>query len=483
MRFGSIRFSTAAGEARWLAAIAVPFVLSRLLCWGLGLRFDVDPLRHFWQYLDPLLLRTRLGESLLHLHSQPPLYNLFLGLVLKAAPGLEAAAFSAIYIMLGLGLALALFALMRRMGVAPALALSLTLGFSLSPAALLYESYLFYTYPLAALLCFAALSLHRYLAEGRTRDGALFFGLVGSAVLMKGLFHLAWLLAIVAVVAACRRAEWRRVLLLSGLPVVLALGWYAKNLVLFGSFTGSSWLGMNLARVLEVAVPEGERRELASAGVVTELATKPAFRALEEYGELRPRLARTGVPALDDERKSTGPANFNHLAYVDLSRRYLADDAALIQRAPAAYLRAVAFSHFFYLLPATDYPFARRNLDVLRVPIDLYDRFVYGRPSGIDQTGGLGRFALGLAVGIPVLLCYGLAPLIRPGSGRRTEAAFRGTLLFMWSTAVYVMLVGNALEIGENNRFRFETDPVFVVLLGLLLTDLWQRLRPPPAMV
>jgi hypothetical protein len=483
MRFGSIRFSTAAGEAGWLAAIAVPFLLSRLLCWALGLRFDLDPLRHFWQLLDPLLLRTRLGESLLYLHSQPPLYNLLLGAVLKAAPGFEGVAFTAIYTLLGLGLALALFALMRRMGVAPGLALALTLAFSLSPAAVLYESYLFYTYPLAALLCFAGLSLHRYLAEGGSRDGALFFGLVGAAVLTKGLFHLAWLLAIVAAVAAGRRAEWRRVLLLSAVPVVLAMGWYAKNLALFGSFTGSSWLGMNLARVLELAVPEGERRQLVSAGVVSQLAMKPAFRALEEYGELRPRVPRTGVPALDQERKSTGPANFNHLAYVALSRRYLDDDVSLIKGVPRAYLRAVAFSHFFYLLPATDYPFERRNLEVMRMPIDLFDRFLYGRPSGIDQSGGMMRFAVGLAVGIPLLLGYGLLVLLRPARGERGEAPFRGTLLFIWSTAVYVMLVGNALEIGENNRFRFETDPFFMVLLGLLLTDLWRRLRPQAEVV
>jgi len=32
-----------------------------------------------------------------------------------------------------------------------------------------------------------------------------------------------------------------------------------------------------------------------------------------------------------------------------------------------------------------------------------------------------------------------------------------------------VALVGNLLELGENNRFRFETDPLSLCLLGLLL--------------
>jgi hypothetical protein len=32
-----------------------------------------------------------------------------------------------------------------------------------------------------------------------------------------------------------------------------------------------------------------------------------------------------------------------------------------------------------------------------------------------------------------------------------------------------VALVGSLLELGENNRFRFETDPLSLWLLGLVL--------------
>ena len=35
------------------------------------------------QYLDPLLLKSDLLKSLFYLHSQPPIFNLFLGIVLK----------------------------------------------------------------------------------------------------------------------------------------------------------------------------------------------------------------------------------------------------------------------------------------------------------------------------------------------------------------------------------------------------------------
>jgi hypothetical protein len=49
-----------------------------------GLRFDASPWQGFWHLVDSDLLETRLAESILYLHSQPPLFNLALGLYAKA---------------------------------------------------------------------------------------------------------------------------------------------------------------------------------------------------------------------------------------------------------------------------------------------------------------------------------------------------------------------------------------------------------------
>ncbi len=64
---------------RWLLAVIAMFLLSRSAAMAAGVRFDASPLGYFLQYLDPHLLRARLGESLWYLHSQPPLFNLLLG--------------------------------------------------------------------------------------------------------------------------------------------------------------------------------------------------------------------------------------------------------------------------------------------------------------------------------------------------------------------------------------------------------------------
>ena len=68
---------------RMSLALAASFAAAHLIYYALGVRFDNTSLAWYWQYLDPELLKSRLLESVFYMHSQPPLFNLFLGAVLK----------------------------------------------------------------------------------------------------------------------------------------------------------------------------------------------------------------------------------------------------------------------------------------------------------------------------------------------------------------------------------------------------------------
>ena len=63
--------------------IVLVFIVSRLIFIFNGGDFVAKPLDFAMQYLDPLLLKSDLLKSLFYLHSQPPIFNLFLGIVLK----------------------------------------------------------------------------------------------------------------------------------------------------------------------------------------------------------------------------------------------------------------------------------------------------------------------------------------------------------------------------------------------------------------
>jgi hypothetical protein len=158
-----------------LTFIVLVFVISRFVYFYLGIRFCDSSLTWYWQFIDPQLLKNNLLQSIYYLHTQPPLFNFYLGIILKVFPKNSILAFMITFQILGLLLSITIFLLMIRLGISLKLSTTLTSFFIISPSSILYENLLFYSYPVAALLCMAALFLHRFLTGSRSKDGFVFF--------------------------------------------------------------------------------------------------------------------------------------------------------------------------------------------------------------------------------------------------------------------------------------------------------------------
>jgi len=125
--------------AQWpLPALIVIFLISRIGYYAAGVRFDASPLSWFFQYIDPELLRTHFWQSLWYLHSQPPMFNLFLGTALNLFPGYETAVFALCYLVFGLAFTVTLFRLLRGFGVSDIVSGAATAVYVASPACVLY---------------------------------------------------------------------------------------------------------------------------------------------------------------------------------------------------------------------------------------------------------------------------------------------------------------------------------------------------------
>jgi hypothetical protein len=477
----------------YAAALAGGFVASRLLYWSIGVRFDSSSLGWYWQYVDPVLLKYDLVRSLVYLHSQPPLFNLFLGLILKLFPGHEATAFQLIFLALGLTLTLSMFFLMARLGAPFVLAAALTGVFILSPAAILYENHLFYSYPLAALLCAAALCLHRFVAARRARDGLAFFTLLASLVYLRSVFHWVWFVFFVALLSFHLRADRKRILLTAAVPALLVAALYAKNQMIFGTSVTSSWLGMNLSRMTTFRLPREERAAMVQAGQLSQLALAGIFQSVDLYRQHFPWVpsATTGIPVLDQVRKQNGELNLNHLAYLEISRRFARDALQVIRLRPGVYLHCLLRTYFIFFVPASDYGFlSERNRAAIRSWEGSYDAVVnlrFQRHDVYKLEDERARSPLAyyehniFNMGWSLLLAY---CLVVAYGFRHCRAAFRRapadlplvlTGAFLWISIVYVTVLGNALEYGENNRFRFDIDPLIFALLAVALPVLWKR--------
>jgi hypothetical protein len=446
-------------NAMGLLVVAVGFVLSRLYFHWLGVRFETSSLEWYWQVLDPQLLTERLLESVFFLHAQPPLFNLFLGVGLKIAGAQSAVLFQLVFLALGLALAVVIYLMLARLGLSPTISAVLVLLYATSPNWLMYENWLFYDFPNAVALVLAAWALLQYSRRETTPWLALFFLLVGAVVWTRSLFHVAWFLGSVAIVLLAKPQRWRRVVVAAAVPLVLIGLLYGKNLMVFGFFGSSSWLGMSLTKMTTARLQPTERESWMRDGRLTPVAQVPPFSPVESYESVGVPVTDCGIPALGWRLRSTGAPNFNHIAYLDVSRASLSDAVTVIRERPGVYLRSVGAACARFFWSPVNYPPFRDNLVATASTYRLFESTVNLPP--VAAMLGLLAFS------------YGGLRVWRWARGRGSKT----DLFFAWSvfTISWVFCVGNLLEFGENFRFRFAVEPLVVVLLGAVLGEVAKR--------
>ncbi|PKQ28281.1 MAG: hypothetical protein CVT63_03545 [Candidatus Anoxymicrobium japonicum] len=460
--------------ALYLVAV---FALFQALYFALGVRFDGSSLPWFWQYLDPALLRTRLLESVLYLHSQPPLFNLFLGIVLKLAPDREMLLFQAIYLVCGLVFYWSIFSLQVELGVSKTIALILSTLFMASPSFVLYENWLFYTFPLATLVTLSALLLYEALARDHRWALWLFFTVLFLIAGIRSLFHFSFFIFVTAALAILNPAHRRRIAVAALIPFILLMSLYGKNQVLFGRFTTSTWMGMNVWTMTARNLPLVQRLQLIAEGKLSAVSQYDRFSELARYPAtyLLGTTQYEDIPALQQVRKSTGYSNFNHVAYMSIADDYLKDALYVLKHDPPTYVSGSLRSWYAYFRSSSDYVFLAANRAKLAAINDVYDYLFYGKiPFDLARVPHLPIYTdsrghclyLFLLVGLPLVVGYGLRLFFTDKSLTRAQ---RITIMYLCFVVIFVALLGNFLETGENNRFRFMTDPFSLALLGLFM--------------
>ncbi len=459
--------------------IAVVFVLTRAAAAVAGVRFDATPLDFFWQYAPENLLRHDFVRTIWWFHAQPPAFNVFLGAVLQLPDGLRVPVFAAAFLLCGLVIAVGGYLLAVELGVGRGVAAGVTLVVACSPAALVYENQLFYPYPVAALLITTFGAFAWYLRTGRTVAAVVLCGTSASLVLTRASFHLVWFVALVVAAWAARPDTRRRLLAVAALPLLVVGGWYVKNWVQFDTFSSSSWLGMNFARVVRNDVPPAE---------LPGILQTPPFSAPEAYGaDKRPP---TGVAVLDQRRKVEGEPNYNHIVYLDASAEYLDEALTYTREHPGEYLRAVGTSLRLYFAPPTDQPVVQSNLWEISDYDRLYNRVVGWQPRHyyfpLPGAPDADRYAPdALDVSWSSIVAYAIALAALPLTIVRRWRARIGDPVRVWTIAVASATVwasiatGTLLELGENSRYRVETDMLVAVLAAALLSVVLRRLRTP----
>lgn len=487
-RKASHRFLSA-GQLVVLAA----FVVSRILYWRAGLRFDASPVELYWQYIDPALMKTRLLESLFYLHMQPPGFNLAVGLIVKLFPSSYGAVLQAIYLFIGIAIAFSLFRLMRLFRISEPVSALLTTLFIVNPGCVLYENFAIYEYPIILLLLLAAIVLFHFCQSPAVVWSLGFFGILFGLAMIRNIFHVVFIMLIAAALAVLMPRA-RRIVLIGALPVlVLMLALQAKNWILFHSFSTSTWAGMAAGVTTTFQLTPDEARRLIQGGVISPVAEIPPFSELKLYSRYIHPHSPTGIPVLDQPQTSSGHPNFNNLDYLQLHDLYFADAKSIWIHYPIAYVRSVVIAWFAYFLPTSDL----HSFDAVRPKLQPFDRIynavVFGQfrqaanrkdLRAIRASDGVAPLLLYtgifLLIGLPLLLFWALLQFL-PRWRTRWTLEERAVLGFMLSTILFSTAVSNLLSTFENNRYRFPLDGYYTVIAGLALTSAARRRSLPDA--
>ena len=182
------------------------------------------------------------------------------------------AVFYAVNLLLGVVLELSVFWLLYRLDVGLGTAAATAGLFAAAPHFVLWQSVLFYTFMLAALVALSGVCLVEFLRCRRVWAAAAFFAVLFLLCGVRALFHLGFFVLVAAALVVVCRSDWRKIVLCAALPGLLLVSIYAKNYFVFGQFGVSTWFGLNFWSMTTRNIPLEDRKTLVRQGVLSPIS-------------------------------------------------------------------------------------------------------------------------------------------------------------------------------------------------------------------
>jgi hypothetical protein len=457
-----------AGRGQVLSIILV-FILSRLIAQSVGLHLNLQALVSYWQYLDLDTLRNHLLAGIWYDHAQPPVFNLLLGCVLKIGGSHYPVIFSIIFKFISLANALLLFAIVKKISTICFLPVVVAMVYILSPATLIFECELFYTTFISFLLLISVLNLIGFTENNSWRNVLGFMCPLMLICLTRSVYHMLWLFAVIVLILSYFRKKevFHKLVVVSLVAVIVTGSWYLKNKIIFGKLTASTWIGMNMARNVfhDSEVKDSSRIE----------AYEPFSRVGVYRKFLDPEFEKPFVGLNDrdllQEMKNDSFINETEVSYIPVSDMYERASVLYIRNHPAAYMKNVFQSSVLYFTPATLYSLAVEQADKIKYYDILYSFNLTHFANGKQER----RILLTISA-IPKMMLYFfvISMMIRYSYRSRSFTPWN---LFILMTIGWVFGISSLFEHYENMRFRFESEPLFLILAAQVFSRIYSRFR------
>ena len=423
---------------------------------------------NYWQTLKAVDLQQHLLTSIWTLHSQPPLLNLYGGIMMQIFGDSALSAMHYANIVLGAFISGLSYRVLHFTTRTVWIAVLGALLITLNPALLLFEAYPLYTVPSLFFIMLGVFYFAQYQQRHQARDLFAFILVVNLLVLTRSLYHPLILLPCIGLAVWLARGQRWRVLRTALLISLLGFGWATKNAVQYGFWGTSSWGGLNLWHIAADGYSAGRLHDFSLVKVIDPLVV--------EFGSFTYPSSYQGY-GFDktSDVESLNRNDYNNINMPDIARVYQRSGIALIQYDPVHYLTNVARAYNTFTCPATSFKHNALNAPKIGGLVDFYENTLYGvsawQARGIELLGTSGGCSV-LYAGLPLsLLAFGLLGLVVAGlSWRRWRQFFRQepVLLLIVAIIFYTTVVGSSLDIGENDRFKFLIEPLWWILLLVL---------------
>jgi hypothetical protein len=453
-----------------------------------GQRFNTDYLNYGWQLIPWDVLSTDPLRSVFYLHIQPPLWNLFLGTTAWLSPFSDRVTLQVLMALIGFAVAWLAAVLGQRLGLSRRVAVIVALIATLHPEVLKGAFEPTYELATAALLLAVLIAVSDLTRkENVLRSLVILASAVTVTALTRSLYHPAWALVIVifGLWLMRRRINWKSSVLVLSIPVIFMGSWMAKNEVMFGHTTMSSWFGMNLQRAVIPVLPKDDLDEMYAKGQISEIAMIGPFGKYELYENVFEDCVPTrSHRSLAEPMRTTDQwsPNFNFECFLPLYDQAGKDAIAVIKEHPEAWLEGRLWS-------------LRTTIAVSPIPSESKSEVMTGLDrvfsmarldfGGVLSTKGWGtpiygqleaHADFGLML-IPMYLTIGWIGLWQILQRlRRKQLSAASTIYVVGSfTVAFTVIVGAIAELGEQSRFRTMIDPIVTVMFLALVIPVVQR--------
>lgn len=433
-------------------------VLFWLTDW-LGAEMTID--YSYFQLLDAVQLQNNLGQSLLYLHSQPPLMNFILGLALKfqALTGISAQlSLLCLHFLMGGLIIFCLDWLAVRFVANKYARIAFMLLVLLNP---MFYSFLFlYFYTIHELLLLSLLFgfIYRFYQNPRLQNYLAICLIMLGLVYTRTLFHFGWAFIILGGLLLTNRRFWlqerrKSSLVLAGTAVLLLL-WPMKNYLLFGFFSTSSWQGYNLSR----GIPLSET-----------VSIDTLFKQADPQRDVPENFHH--IQTVHQIKKSDGSLNWNYYPLIAYGQHLQEETLNLIWEKPQI-LGEKATTNYTnrYVIYSGRNPYDglydRRSTATppLNSWVSLYETVLFHNVKGVPSFGDVNVFFFLF----PIIMLLSLIKIARSWCQKSAEIQ---TIWWIWLTIMWVLLMILFVDGVEANRIRFSTEPFLFLLAAWLIPN------------